>query len=574
MRYSLEQFPSIPESDRQALSAAPLLIGDTDQLLERAGTQARLRSLAGSSGIPFKRLARHACLADLTRVSGVGPAQAELLVAAHAAATVQQLALANPLTLQARIAGFLAETGSQTQLPALEQLQQTCAEAGELRPRLSLRKESHDPKFREKLFAEARVARKHQFLLMLGIVGGVMLLPLALMLAYTYLNVIPNSPQYISAYQDFNQILRDVPRLSFEIPIYSTLVFAAILLGMALILITVYVLISYFSDTWLVLLFFPSPALHRFFKKVNGVDQKKQYHNLWRVVGIFIVVLLLLTGTALYMIFVQEASSSSIMEMMAKFVIPGGVFAAVVAFVPDLRYTLALARRKRYPEEAVKRLCVYRMVNILPIPVLIFLLSRLALPLSLSWHAGIYQERLVPETMHKFAQKAGQMRQLVSTDAQRETTRKYLVYLLEEELPGRLQSISAASQEKTVAEFNGYITGGLNMVIWIVITAFLLYFVVPYLLLGGWQRGIFYMIMIALSYWIGELCVEYSPAWFGLPEDSWGRLPAAAFFVFVTTLFFDWVFGTLVNKSRLCPACQSEQPRQARYCSNCGFQQE
>ncbi len=48
----------------------------------------------------------------------------------------------------------------------------------------------------------------------------------------------------------------------------------------------------------------------------------------------------------------------------------------------------------------------------------------------------------------------------------------------------------------------------------------------------------------------------------------------AAFFVFITTLFFDRVFGTLVNKSRLCPACQSEQPGQARYCSNCGFQQE
>lgn len=574
MRYSLEQFPSIPESDRQALSSAALLIGDTDQLLERGGTQARLRSLAGSSGIPFKRLARHACLADLTRVSGVGPAQAELLVAAHAAATVQQLALADPLMLHARIAAFLAETGSETQLPALELLQQAYAQAGELRPRLSLRKESHDPKLRRQLFAEALAARKHQFLLMLGIVGGVVLLPLALMLAFVYLNVIPNSPRYMTAYQDFNQILRDVPRLSFEIPIYSTLVFAAIILGMALILITVYGLISYFIDTWLVLLFFPSPALHKFFKQVNGVDQKKQNRNLWRVVGIFIIVLLFLTGTALYMTFVQEASSNDIMEMMAKFVIPGGVFAAVVAFVPDLRYTLSVARRNRYPEEAVKRLCVYRMANLLPIPVLIFLLARVALPLSLSWHAGIYQERLVPETMQKFAQKARQMRQLVSTDAQRETVRTYLVYLLEEELPGKLRSISAASQEKTMAEFNGYITAGLSMVIWIVITAFLLYFVAPYLMLGGWQRGIFYMIMIALSYWIGELCVEYSPAWFGLPENNWSRLPVAAFFVFITTLFFDWVFGTIVNKKRLCPACQSGQPGQARYCSNCGFQQE
>jgi hypothetical protein len=50
--------------------------------------------------------------------------------------------------------------------------------------------------------------------------------------------------------------------------------------------------------------------------------------------------------------------------------------------------------------------------------------------------------------------------------------------------------------------------------------------------------------------------------------------PVAAFFVFVNNLFFDRVFGTLVNKSRLCPACQSEQPGQARHCSNCGFQQE
>jgi type IV secretory pathway VirB2 component (pilin) len=592
MRTGLEQFPSIPESDRLALASATHLIEDTDQLLESACTPARIHALAETTRIPFTRLARYASLADLVRVKGVGPALAELLVSALAVATVHELANADPVILHEKLAAFQSESDSGLRMPSLEELRQACSEARELRPRLSLHREAYDPHFRQKLFQEAWKSRKRMFRPTLGSIAGMFILPVGLILAVIYLYLVPNSPRPISAYPQINQIIWTAQRLNYDLLAYSTLAIAVLLLGVALILLGIYALFIYFGDTWLVLLLFNSPALHKVFEKVImqegkkgqgkkiGKDEKKSKGEknpsraLWWVVGTFAILFLAVTGMALYMILIQSASSSAVLAEIAKFIIPGGVLIATAAFLPELRYTLSLTREEMVPEDAVKRICVYRMYNLLPLLVLIGLLVKVLVPLTITWHTCLYQDRLVPAVTQQFMQKGQQLRHMVSTDTKMEETRKFAIWMVEVSMPDKMQTLASESITNNLTDINSGITAALNMVVWIVLTAFLMYFVVPYLMLGGWKRGLFYMIVIGLSYWIGELFVENAPAWFALPEKSGSRFLVAAFFVFITTLFFDWIFGLVVNRRKVCPACQSEQPAESHYCSQCGFQQE
>jgi hypothetical protein len=104
--------------------------------------------------------------------------------------------------------------------------------------------------------------------------------------------------------------------------------------------------------------------------------------------------------------------------------------------------------------------------------------------------------------------------------------------------------------------------------------ALLLLFVVPYLILGGWARGIFYMVLLWASFALENRLTISAPTWFQLPPDSVAQGPFIAFFVFINALFFDWLFEATVERKKICPACKTELDQDSMFCARCGFQQE
>ena len=114
----------------------------------------------------------------------------------------------------------------------------------------------------------------------------------------------------------------------------------------------------------------------------------------------------------------------------------------------------------------------------------------------------------------------------------------------------------------------------LNMVVWIALTAMLLLFVVPYLILGGWWRGLFYIFILWISFFLENWLTVISPTWFRLPHGGVIAWLFASVFIFINALFFDWLFDVGTQRKKVCPACKAELDRESLFCSECGFQQE
>jgi hypothetical protein len=159
-------------------------------------------------------------------------------------------------------------------------------------------------------------------------------------------------------------------------------------------------------------------------------------------------------------------------------------------------------------------------------------------------------------------------------DADKENWRDYTIsmvdYLILPDL--EIQGLVITPDDQSVAEIG--LPAALNMVVWIALTAFFLLFVLPYLILGGWGRGIFYIIVLGLSFALENRLTLYAPTWFSLSPNGLSRVLFVAFFVFVNALFFDWLFDTITNRKKACPACKLEMDKVSLYCSQCGFQQE
>ena len=113
----------------------------------------------------------------------------------------------------------------------------------------------------------------------------------------------------------------------------------------------------------------------------------------------------------------------------------------------------------------------------------------------------------------------------------------------------------------------------LNMVVWTALTAYLLLFVLPYLILGGWRRGMFYILLLAVGLSTENILTAYSPAWFMLPADSAGSFLLVAFFVLANALLFDWLFSEITREKTVCLCCGSHIEKGSRFCNTCGFAQ-
>lgn len=575
MRYLLEQFPSISSLERQVL--ARLEITDTDQLLERAAMPARRESLARQSGISFEQLTRFAGLADLVRVKGIGPLLAETCVDSGAAGNIQQLIEHGKdlAVLRQRLAGHLEKTGARTRCVSLNQLDEMCAEARELRPRLLLQALKPDPQFRRDLFRQAWAERKQSLRLTLGMFAAV-LVPIASMGLFAHFLAQMRISEAFSPYADLNQTYLSIEQTRLELLDRSTLTVTLILLGLLLVLFAVYDLISYLQATWLVVLLFPTASQQEFFNKMNSISIKKQVRMLWWMVALLAVVGCALVAIAMKLMLEDPTGSDNLLYgRFAQVIIPGGILMGVVASLPVLNFLLKeLPDKKKYSQEHVQRYFVYYMFKVMMLPIMVVLLTQLVLPLALSLHSRIVTEGFVPEARARILEKRQELTSMQSEDADKLAWRDYALAIVDNSTLPAIETLGLVITPDDSSILDVMIPAALNMVVWIALTALLLLFVVPYLILGGWGRGLFYMFILGVSFALENKLTIVAPTWFRLADDSISQGPFIAFFVLINALFFDWLFEVVTNRRKICPACKTELEKNSMFCPECGYQQE
>jgi len=101
MSYRIDEIEGIGPAYRAKLEEAG--VGNTDDLLEKAGSKSGRKALAEVTGIDEKRILSWVNLADLMRVKGIGKQFAEIL---HAAGvdTIKELRTRNATNLAAAVA--------------------------------------------------------------------------------------------------------------------------------------------------------------------------------------------------------------------------------------------------------------------------------------------------------------------------------------------------------------------------------------------------------------------------------------------------------------------------------------
>lgn len=134
MAYKIEDIEGIGPSYGEKLVAAG--VKNTDQLLEKCGAAKGRKQIAEASGLTTKQLLKWANMADLMRISGVGPEFAELLEAAGVD-TVKELRNRNATNLAAKMKEVHEEKKLTRTVPSESQVEKWVAQAKELDPKIT-----------------------------------------------------------------------------------------------------------------------------------------------------------------------------------------------------------------------------------------------------------------------------------------------------------------------------------------------------------------------------------------------------------------------------------------------------
>jgi len=596
MHYSLDEFETIPLSARQQLAA--LGIHDTDQLLSRAATPRLRDRLAQEAKISARELTLWAGLADLVRIKGIGPAYAESLVASELVGNVQQLLSAlgvdfgrfgDPQAaerianqedvrraaseLAAQLKLFAQERSVTRSTPSVRQLTEAAEEAAELRPRLVLAEPPSDQTFRQQLLARAREARRftrRTAPVFIGIVLGALALILVIMFVWAKV--------YLDGLLKDNDILTvlfaELWRPAFNLQILSMAALAVMVSAMLFLLYAILSTASHVLDTWFLLLLFDSPAHRGFYQKVESLGLARQKRGAWQAIGVVILIAIaLVIYTSFFTLTEPETPMETFANRLALPIIFGGVLAVLVVSAPVARFYIQELRVNQAVDEAgFRRYLIYLLSKLALLPLMIVILTQIALPCLLTTHRQVYRAYILPEFEAEITARRSAIISLEIEDESAGQRRDRLLATFDETVFDVLPAYGCISEQDTQV-FDLFIPSALHIAVWWSLAGVVLLFVLPYFAFGGWLRGLFYMIVLFASFQIENQLQESAPTWFSLDAGSPSVPLVIAFAVFANALFFDWLFDTLTERQKVCPACQAQLDVAVIHCSFCGLVQ-
>jgi hypothetical protein len=102
--------------------------------------------------------------------------------------------------------------------------------------------------------------------------------------------------------------------------------------------------------------------------------------------------------------------------------------------------------------------------------------------------------------------------------------------------------------------------------------------VLPFLILGGWLRGAFFMVLLAAVSWTEVGAQRYVTStlgrWFSSDDSTWLVPALVSLAVFSNAIVFEWIYELLLERRRGCVACRADVEAGAAFCPSCGMPQE
>ncbi len=595
MRIPLTDLSLIPADARDALARAG--IADADGLLSRAATPRLRDRLARLTGLSADSLARWAGAADLTRVQGIDPPLAALLVSAGQAGSVQSLleAVGVPWqeappaggvrlaeretvrqaadSLADRLAAFAAQNPGAGPIPAPAALAEAAEEAAELRPRLVLAAPDDREAFRREVLGARLEAWRHEgrlYGILLGIFAAVCLLLIGAVWAIGAMQAggLAGSADPLDAYRlDY---LRAATR-------YGTRAAAAIGGGLWLGLVALLGLnaaLSY-GEIWLVAWLFAPPQYQTYYRKTTArqpeLDRQRR-----RVMGIGLLALAAVSIGLSSLRLPQMLSGAFETDAWLRglywpvLILSVGIAAALAG--PRLRFYLREFRADPLADEGgLRRALIASIVDLSTGIILLIAGLQIVLPLIMTTIRPLVDGRFEAVYLAEVAAIREGAAAAEPAGREAQAARDRLVAALDRRIAeAEADSIFSFDTEGVQATLDM----GLGALMWMLIAALALLFVGPYLIVGGWRRGLFYIALLAASFAIDGPLQRNIPRLVGLREGTLITAALVAFLVFASALLFDWLYDTLTDTRRVCPGCRTPIDRAARFCPACGLTQE
>ena len=571
MRYLLSQFPSIPRKALKALAQGG--IKDTDQFLAKTSLPLERSALAEALLLKVDDVTRWAGLADLVRIKGVSPRMAEMLMGSGVAQSVQTFieAMRQPDQVAERLSSWAGKKTTAIKSPSPSRLAGLLDEALELHPRLTLVDIAVDGSFRAELLQREKTERAHSRRISFAFSGIVLVAVVVLYgLSQYYLNL--HLQEKVIPGDELNRMSIEATKIMIGLNNTSLLLVFAILLAFMAVLFVLYDWLSHLQDAPLALWLFDRPGHRKFYRELKTIELRKQLRGLWLAVGIFAVLAVVLVFYS-YILLQDDMEMTDFARAISLPVVIGGVLLGIAASLPVLRF-YQKGVRLRDNLESLHRYMIFYLTKVMTLPLMVVLLTQFAMPLAFDLHRNLYREWIVPPVRVELLEMRTQIEIMELESEEDELRRDEILDTLDEEILPGLHKFGVVSSEADTSFEDAYIPAALNMVVWTALTAYLLLFVLPYLILGGWRRGMFYMLLLAVSLNTENILTAYSPTWFMLPADSAGSFLLVAIFILANALLFDWLFSEITREKTVCLCCGSHIETNSRFCNVCGFAQK
>jgi hypothetical protein len=258
----------------------------------------------------------------------------------------------------------------------------------------------------------------------------------------------------------------------------------------------------------------------------------------------------------------------------AAVLVAGGVVAGFVLAIPMLRfYLLELQADPTVDTSGPQRCFVFQLFRIALILTMVVLLTRVALPTLVRAHTAMYRALIAPRLEADILEMRSEMLSLDLEDESRQQVLERFLERFDAKVTDNLETYGLVVTAEDRVWLDLGVPMALNWVFWTLLVGVALLFVLPYLALGGWRRGLFYIVTLVAAFGVENALQESAPTWFSLRPRSVGAVLIIAFAVFANAPFFDWVFDLLTERRKVCPGCHAQLRAADVYCCACGLSQ-
>jgi hypothetical protein len=462
-------------------------------------------------------------------------------------------------------------------IPQQRELAEMVEEAVELRPRVVLIENPQKITFREEIKNRYLHSFKPSIRFNLGLCGV-----LTIVLLFSFISIIVIYRQNLELSQSANYWDRMVDSMRLAgFPAMSlsavTLVFVGVIISF--ISLTLFTILNNLSGYYSTIGLMTNTIHQAFYLKVEGSKYKEDDKRLLRTALIVTLVIYILV--ALYLTHALMASDEPvIIEILEKIKLPttiGGVMLGlIVSSFSMIRVLRQMPIEWEREEESFRRYFVHLLLSALRAPILGFFalyIIIISIPQTYNFIDSRYLSPNYDQTLADICYKEA-LRE-VNGDKSKSAYEESLSVCLNFLKPGFTSSFMKifdpdedlwkAVQPILIWAFSTIFIGAY-------MTTILVWFVIPYLWLGGWKRGIFYFLLLIASSLIEDKIKENFIPWLDLKTSSLATSVFIWFIILSIALLLDWIYDSTTNKKILCPACQTLID-DCDFCPFCGFVQ-